>query len=341
MRKNSTFYGLYYPAPYPTRGCDCVAHRTPTRFVTMVSSGNNTTLLLIDCQNDFHPGGSLAIPTADADARRIADFINAHGRNISRIVATLDTHQKLHIAHPHFWCQGKFDAAKEQTKAVKHPPPFTQISSDDILNGVWRVRPDITLPSDRSGELDLNIFQSADTLIRSEVSQVDLQSYILEYARKLEEKGRFKITIWPEHCLLGSEGHAITAPIRDALYNWSSRTGRSVEWISKGMTILTEMYSVMEAEVPVSMETSFNSVLQRSLMLSDCLIVCGQAKSHCVNYSLRDIVGHCSSKEEISRIVLFTDCSSAVPGFEDAAETFENDMIGAGVRLMKSLEFAF
>ena len=33
---------------------------------------DTTTLLIIDPQNDFHPGGSLAIPTADEDAERIA-----------------------------------------------------------------------------------------------------------------------------------------------------------------------------------------------------------------------------------------------------------------------------
>ena len=34
-----------------------------------------TTLLLIDAQADFHPGGSLAIPTAGEDAKRITDLI--------------------------------------------------------------------------------------------------------------------------------------------------------------------------------------------------------------------------------------------------------------------------
>ena len=58
-----------------------------------------TTLLLVDVQNDFHPGGSLAIPTANEDAERISKFIQQHSTKIDRVVATMDSHLKLHIAH--------------------------------------------------------------------------------------------------------------------------------------------------------------------------------------------------------------------------------------------------
>jgi nicotinamidase/pyrazinamidase len=52
--------------------------------------------------------------------------------------------------------------------------------------------------------------------------------------------------------------------------------------------------------------------------------------SHCVNYTLRDIVDHWP-KDQTNKITLLKDCASSVPGFEAAAETFVNDMIGAGV----------
>jgi nicotinamidase/pyrazinamidase len=70
-----------------------------TSSETTPRATTKTTLLLVDVQNDFHPGGSLAIPTADEDARRIAALITQHGDKIHRIVATLDSHLKLHIAH--------------------------------------------------------------------------------------------------------------------------------------------------------------------------------------------------------------------------------------------------
>jgi len=49
-----------------------------------------------DPQNDFHPGGSLAIPTADGDSSRIADLIRRKIHEIDEIVVTLDSHQRIH-----------------------------------------------------------------------------------------------------------------------------------------------------------------------------------------------------------------------------------------------------
>lgn len=42
---------------------------------------------------DFHGGGSLAVPGADADAARIAAYIHANRDRIASIHVTLDTHQ--------------------------------------------------------------------------------------------------------------------------------------------------------------------------------------------------------------------------------------------------------
>jgi len=118
---------------------------------------------------------------------------------------------------------------------------------------------------------------------------------------------------------------------------WSDLTGGSVEWVMKGENLLTEMYSALAADVPVSKDTALNSKLHQSLVdQSDCLLVCGQAMSHCVNYTVRDIVEHCTNSQDISKIYLLTDCASAVPGFEAAAETFQSDMKEAGVQLIPS-----
>ena len=76
-------------------------HPSTSRF--NINQSTMTTLLLIDVQKDFHPGGSLAIPTASSDAQRTAQFIRQNASSIHRIVATMDSHQKLHIAHPCFW----------------------------------------------------------------------------------------------------------------------------------------------------------------------------------------------------------------------------------------------
>lgn len=42
----------------------------------------------------------------------------------------------------------------------------------------------------------------------------------MKYARKLEAGGKFKLTIWPDHCLIGSDGHAIQDDIQNAVREW-------------------------------------------------------------------------------------------------------------------------
>ena len=68
--------------------------------------------------------------------------------------------------------------------------------------------------------------------------------------------------------------------------------------------------------------------------------MCGQALSHCVNETVRDIVEHWP-KEEIGKLTVLKDCASSVPGFEAAGETFLSDMKEAGVNVGTSDSFVF
>jgi nicotinamidase/pyrazinamidase len=313
-----------------------------------------TTLLLVDVQKDFHPGGSLAIPAAGRDAERIAALIHKHGPRIDRIVATMDSHQKLHIAHPVFWIRGSSGSSGSNEK--QHPDPFTIISAEDLRNGIWMPRQDLVLlPADG---IDPDVFANPPFCNNNNVADgsvaappaLDLTRYCIEYATRLEEAGRFQICIWPEHCLMGSPGHGMVDVVLEAIHAWSAHTGRTVEWVHKGQHVLTEMYSALAAEVPVTKETAFNDSLQKSLLMKDDddssssgssrkLIVCGQAMSHCVNYTVRDIVDHWPENRR-SDIVLLTDCASAVPGFETAAQGFLNDIQEAGLQLRLSTDEA-
>jgi nicotinamidase/pyrazinamidase len=235
----------------------------------------------------------------------------------------MDSHLKLHIAHPSFWLA----SADNKT----HPDPFTLISSQDIVDGTWKPRPDLKLSP---GLLDSSVFgmDDGDLIVDPTTGTIDLLKYCIAYTKRLEEKGRFQLCIWPEHCLIGSPGHAVVDVVREALDEWSETTGGSIEFVLKGQNLLTEMFSALEAEIPVSKSNTFNKDLHTSLLASDQLLVCGQAMSHCVNYTLRDIVSRWP-KEEMSKIRLLTDCASAVPGFEAAADTFQKDMKEVGVVL--------
>jgi len=87
-----------------------------------------TALLIIDAQFDFcDPKGSLYVPGAEEDARRIAQLIALEGKNIDSIIVTLDTHKVLDIAHPLFW-----EDLNGNTVA-----PFTLITAQAVKDGKW------------------------------------------------------------------------------------------------------------------------------------------------------------------------------------------------------------
>ena len=264
---------------------------------------SRNTLLIIDPQKDFHPGGSLAIPSAGNDATKIANLIDEHAEHIDDIVVSLDTHQKLDIAHPLFW---------KNPKTGKYPDPMTHISLTSVESGQWvTTDPQWT----EWGKL---------------------------YVATLEANGRFVLNIWPEHCLIDTDGHAVVDVVNTSLLFWAESRAREVEYVLKGQNMLTEHYSVFKADVVREDDprTTYNTALLDRLLKAERVIVCGQALSHCVAWSCRDLLSRWPKGQE-GRIVLLIDCSSPVPGFEDAANAFVEEMKNAGVTVTTSDKLAW
>eukprot|EP00553_Chaetoceros_curvisetus_P010576 CAMPEP_0204614680 /NCGR_PEP_ID=MMETSP0717-20131115/2337_1 /ASSEMBLY_ACC=CAM_ASM_000666 /TAXON_ID=230516 /ORGANISM="Chaetoceros curvisetus" /LENGTH=305 /DNA_ID=CAMNT_0051627401 /DNA_START=328 /DNA_END=1245 /DNA_ORIENTATION=+ len=274
-----------------------------------------TTLVVIDGQIDFHPGGgSLPVAGADEDAKRIAALIRSSVQDdgtskITRIVATMDSHHPIDISHHRFW----------KSEDGKHPDPFTIISSEDIENGTWVPCDNIKMPV---GEklVDPEIFKTDKELYDAD-GNLDLLTYCIEYAKKLEEGGKLKICIWPDHCLIGSSGHCLEKNIEEAFLEWSDATGSSIEFLHKGQNILTEMYSALKAEVELTKATQLNHTVLDSIRESDHILVCGQALSHCVSSTTIDMIDNMSGEEH--KVMLLEDCASSVGGFESVGEEFK------------------
>lgn len=251
-------------------------------------------LFIIDPQIDFHPGGNLGVPGAHEDSANIAEFIRTNASEIDEIIVSLDSHHRIHIAHGVFW----------KNAEGEHPPPFTLIRHVDVLSGVWGPVDPEQLP------------------------------HVKAYTKALEEKGRFVVCIWPEHCLIGTEGHAVIPVLNEALQEWVTAKMKPVDYVYKGMNCLTEMYSALAAEIPIEDDpsTSLNQGLVDHLHTADRVLICGEAKSHCVNYTMRDLAKNW--KKDLSALTLLKDCTSAVPGFEVAAETFEAEMRKLGCQVV-------
>lgn len=48
------------------------------------------------------------------------------------------------------------------------------------------------------------------------------------YTKRLEEKGRFQLTIWPDHCMEGTSGRNVVPVLEDALSKWEALTRKTV-----------------------------------------------------------------------------------------------------------------
>lgn len=256
--------------------------------------------LIIDSQNDFcNSNGSLFVPGADKDSERLADIIKRMKKQINDIHATLDTHHLIDIAHPIFWVDGKGN----------HPGVFTLISEDDVKDGKWRT------------------------------TNPQFQKRAAEYVKYLKDNNRYMLCIWPPHCLIGSWGHNVVAPVYDAFIDWESDFAM-VDYVTKGSNFWTEHYSAVQADVPDPKDpgTMLNTGLIQTLQQADIIVISGQAKSHCISNTIRDIANN-FGEDNIKKFVLLEDTTSSVPGFEQLGIDFVTEMTRRGMKTCKAADF--
>ncbi len=258
-------------------------------------------LLIIDPQVDFcDPAGALFVGGADADMRRLAGMVQRIAPKLGDIHVTLDSHHFVDIAHPIFWRDG----------AGNHPAPFSIISVQDVEGGRW-------LPT-----------------------QPGASKRALAYVSALAAHGRYPLCIWPPHCLIGSPGHAVVPELFAALQEWEQRF-RVVNYVTKGSNIWTEHYSAIQADVPdpADPSTQINTALIGTLMKADIVAVAGEAGSHCLANTVRDIADNFGDDRLVSKIVLLQDATSPVGGFGAFQDKFLAEMTARGMQLSTTREF--
>lgn len=257
-------------------------------------------LLIIDPQYDFcDPAGALFVPGANKDMERLSDFITKQSPMLDDIQITLDSHHYVHVAHPCSWKDGK----------GKHPDPFTLISRADVESGKWMA------------------------------FNPGFKERYFEYVTTLEEHGRYVLCIWPPHCLIGSPGAAVYEPVFKALLLWEQQYA-VVGKTTKGSNLFTEHYSAVKADVedPEDETTRLNTRLVDLLKNYDNIFITGEALSHCVANTIRDIADEFSDNE-VGKFTLLEDCSSNVPGFENLGEQFVKEMTARGMKVAKTTDF--
>lgn len=184
------------------------------------------------------------------------------------------------------------------------PQPFTQITYKDVMEGVW-------IPK---------------------AAPITVQTYLQE----LEENGEYIHTIWPEHCIAGSDGAALMTDIQEALAKWC-RKGNKYEIVFKGRETLTEFYGIFKAQVtlPNVQSTDWNLGLINHLKRFDTIYVAGQAKSHCVAQTIKQLF---EFPEVRKKLIVLDDCMSNVTGFETIADHIWEKAKTIGIKSAKSTD---
>ena len=259
-------------------------------------------LLIIDPQIDFcdPDKGALYVGGAEHDIARLARMVRRLAPRLNDIHVTLDSHHLVDIAHPIFW----------RDSQGAHPDPFTTITTSDVEAGRWTT------------------------------AQPSFYPRALDYVKALDAHGRYQLTIWPPHCLIGSQGHAVMPELFAALLEWEQRFAL-VDYVTKGSNIYTEHYSAVQAEVPDPSDpsTQINTGLIQSLMQADLIAVAGEAGSHCVANTVRDVANNFGDDSFVSKLVLLTDATCPVTGFETHQSDFIREMTTRGMQLSTTTDF--
>lgn len=268
-------------------------------------------LLLIDMQYDFcSPDGALYVPGADRDCIRVSELISQNMSKIDNIFFSLDWHEINSIFHPIWFVDENGD----------HPDDFTVIKYKDFVEGKWRV------------------------------SNYEEHEHTDKYLQNLENIGKSHI-IWPPHCIHLSKGSSVEYNLMAAIMRWEMLKRRQGIPILKGTNRRTEQYGIFKTQFNKDYDVCEDGQYKRcNFSLSyyndifikyDNVYIAGEALSHCVGETMRQIIVYKERFPIKSKLYLIEDCTSNVAGFKDQGEAYKNMAANAGIELIKSNDIKF
>jgi nicotinamidase-related amidase len=315
--------GEVWRVPYEERAREAAAWAEEHGIPASAEDSLRVCLLVIDVQNTFcipdfelFVAGRSGTGAVD-DNRRLCEFLYRNLGTITRIFPSLDTHHAMQVFHA-IWLVDEDG---------NHPEPYTLVSADDVAAGRWRF-------NERVAEA-IGI-------------DVDYATRHLEhYTRRLAEGAKYDLTIWPYHAMLGGIGYALVSAVEEAVFFHGVARFSDPEFQVKGDKPLTEHYSMLGPEVREGPDGdrlgALNDQLIDKLLGFDVVVVAGQAKSHCLAWTIDDLLEGDDARERplAERTYLLEDCTSpvVVPGAVDytaeADAAFER-YASAGMHVVRS-----
>ncbi len=282
-------------------------------------------LLLVDVQNTFCiPDYELFVGgrngrAAVEDNIRLCEFIYRNLAAISHITTTLDSHTAMQVFHPLFFID----------KNGAHPKPYTDVQAQELRRKRWQFNPAIAPHYGIAPEYG--------------------QQMLIHYAEELERKGKYALTVWPYHAMLGGIGHALVSAVGEAIFFHTIARLDQSDFEVKGEQPFTEHYSVVGPEVltgPMGEQLgSRNPKFLAQIQEFDQVIIAGQAKSHCVAWTISDLLEDIRETDPAlaGRVYLLEDCTSpvVVPGVVDHTEAAEKAFARfaqAGMHIVRSTD---
>lgn len=293
--------GELWRVPYQQRAGEARLWAEQRQIPSAAADVYKLALVLIDVQNTFclpdyelFVGGRSGHGAVE-DNIRLCRFIYQNLGVITRFVVTMDTHHATQIFHPLFLVDAQGNP----------PDALTLISYQDIELGRWQFNPAI---APRLG-----------------ITPEQGRQHLLHYTQMLAAKGKYELTIWPYHAMLGGVGHALVPAIEEAIFFHSIARSTAPEFYIKGQEELTEFYSAIGPEVQKDAQGQelgkHNSAFLKLVQEFDALIIAGQAKSHCVAWTVSDLLSEIQAVDQTlaGKIYLLEDCTSpvVVPGIVD------------------------
>jgi nicotinamidase-related amidase len=317
--------GLVWLIPYEERARQAREWTGQHGLQPASADSTKTWLMLIDVQNTFcipdfelYVGGRSGRGAVEDNAR-LCEFIYRNLGEITQITATMDTHKTMQVFHAIFFVD----------QDGNHPAPYPDVHLSELQEGRWTFNP--ALASQFGIAPDYG------------------QQMVIHYAKELQKTGKYALTIWPYHAMLGGIGHALVSSVAEALFFHSVARLAQTDIVIKGETPFTENYSVIGPEV---LTGPMDELLGRhdprfiqKLQEVDRLIVAGQAKSHCVAWTVSDLLDDIlmTDPELAKKVYLLADCTSAVvvPGVVDhtkAADDAYEWFASAGMHIVQSTD---
>jgi len=316
--------GEVWRVPYEDRAREAAAWADEHGLGRAADDAFRLCVLAVDIQNTFCiPDFELFIAGRSGtgavdDNRRLCKFLYRNLGEITQIFPSLDTHHAMQVFHA-IWLVDEHG---------NHPDPYTLVSAQDVATGRWQMNAAV------AEALGID----ADYADR----------HLTYYTRRLAEGGKYDLTIWPYHAMLGGIGHALVSAVEEAVFFHGLARYSNPEFQVKGDNPLTEHYSLLGPEVTEGPDGDRlggkNAKLIEKLLTFDAVVVAGQAKSHCLAWTIDDLLGDEDVREQLAeRTYLLEDCTSpvVVPGvvdYTDEADAAFERYAAAGMHIVRSTD---